>query len=203
MAFASKSYFHPAHNSLKLRGLWCVAPQCGLYPSWIRKLNQLVTALVDWVQFSVYIPFPGQNPPDGYLFICSSADFQTGRGSFRWPDRPAYWSLDCTGSEPLSAEEASCLGFPSIQLTTRIGVKFWDETVYAGVRKFHAAKGFDPDSQDVARELGYPLYELSVPVPDRKKLRIVLSFVLIQFPSPGARFRTRPRSRTRAFELAR
>ncbi|KAJ7906966.1 hypothetical protein B0H13DRAFT_2332925 [Mycena leptocephala] len=29
--------------------------------------------------------------------------------------------------------------------------------VYAGLRQFHRAKGFDPDSQDVA---GYPIYQL-------------------------------------------
>jgi hypothetical protein len=69
----------------------------------------------------------------------------------------------------------SRLEFPPKQLTTRIGMKFWDESVYIGVRKFHAAKGLDPDSQDVARGLGYPLYELSVPAPDRKKLRILFS----------------------------
>ncbi|KAF7349762.1 hypothetical protein MSAN_01703400 [Mycena sanguinolenta] len=125
--------------------------------------------LVDWVLFSVYIPFPRQNPPDGYLFICSPTDFHTGGSSVRWPDRPAYWSLYPSGSEPLSVEEASRLGFPPIQLTTRIGVKCWDETVYTGVRKFHAAKGFDPDSQDVARELGYLLYELSVPTSETQE----------------------------------
>ncbi|KAJ6555797.1 hypothetical protein B0H19DRAFT_1070961 [Mycena capillaripes] len=37
----------------------------------------------------------------------------------------------------------------------------WDTTVYAGIRQFHKAKGFDLDSQDVARSLGQPLYELS------------------------------------------
>jgi hypothetical protein len=37
----------------------------------------------------------------------------------------------------------------------------WDETVYTGLCAFHKGKGFDPDSQDVARHLGYPLYRLS------------------------------------------
>jgi hypothetical protein len=32
--------------------------------------------------------------------------------------------------------------------------------VYAGLRQFHRAKGFDPDSQDVACHLGYPIYQL-------------------------------------------
>ncbi|KAJ7238621.1 hypothetical protein C8J57DRAFT_1246324 [Mycena rebaudengoi] len=38
----------------------------------------------------------------------------------------------------------------------------WDELVYAGIREFHQAKAFDPYSQGLARELGYPLFEASV-----------------------------------------
>jgi hypothetical protein len=37
----------------------------------------------------------------------------------------------------------------------------WDEIVYAGIREFHQAKAFDPYSQGLARELGYPLFEAS------------------------------------------
>ncbi|KAF7353337.1 hypothetical protein MSAN_01521900 [Mycena sanguinolenta] len=37
----------------------------------------------------------------------------------------------------------------------------WDNSVYEGLRRFHQGKGFDPDSQDLARHLGYPLFELS------------------------------------------
>ncbi|KAJ7602028.1 hypothetical protein B0H17DRAFT_1122687, partial [Mycena rosella] len=33
----------------------------------------------------------------------------------------------------------------------------WENSVYNGIRQFHQAKGFDPDSLDVARELEYPL----------------------------------------------
>ncbi|KAJ7928258.1 hypothetical protein B0H13DRAFT_2549772 [Mycena leptocephala] len=36
----------------------------------------------------------------------------------------------------------------------------WDADVYAALRQFHRAKGFDPDSQDVAQDLGYPLFQL-------------------------------------------
>ncbi|KAJ7653849.1 hypothetical protein B0H17DRAFT_389605 [Mycena rosella] len=37
----------------------------------------------------------------------------------------------------------------------------WDESVYTGIRQFHEAKGFHPDGQNVARELGYKLYKIS------------------------------------------
>jgi hypothetical protein len=58
-------------------------------------------------------------------------------------------------------EDATALGFPSISLSTVIRGKSWDAIVYAGLRQFHQAKGFDPESQDVARHLGQPLYQLS------------------------------------------
>jgi sigma54-dependent transcription regulator len=57
-------------------------------------------------------------------------------------------------------EDATALGFPSISLSTKILGNSWDASVYAGLHQFHQAKGFDPDSQDVARHLGQSLYQL-------------------------------------------
>lgn len=93
--------------------------------------------------------------------MCPEEDFRTGLSSFRWPDSPAYWSLDSKGVERLSMEEAKHLGFPFIQLSTEVSGMSWDASVYAGLHQFHQAKGFDPDSQDVARHLGHTLYQLS------------------------------------------
>ncbi|KAJ7775408.1 hypothetical protein B0H16DRAFT_1249647, partial [Mycena metata] len=84
------------------------------------------------------------NCPAGFLFLCPKEDFRTGRTSFRWPNRAAYWSLDSEGLEGLSMEEAEQLGFPPFQLITEVVGKSWDASVYAGLRKFHRAKGFDP-----------------------------------------------------------
>jgi hypothetical protein len=61
-------------------------------------------------------------------------------------------------------EEVTRLGFPSIQLSMELWGRYWDASVYAGLRQFHQAKEFDPDSQDVARKLGYPLFQLSTEV---------------------------------------
>jgi hypothetical protein len=58
-------------------------------------------------------------------------------------------------------EDATALGFISISLSTTIYGRSCDESVYAGLRQFHQAKGFDPDSQDVARYLGEPLCQLA------------------------------------------
>ncbi|KAJ7858600.1 hypothetical protein B0H13DRAFT_1471805, partial [Mycena leptocephala] len=73
-----------------------------------------------------------------------------------WPDCPAYWSLDPAGVKRLGTEEAVHFGFPSIELTTTVFGRSWDASVYAGLRQFHRAKGFDPDSQEVASHLGQP-----------------------------------------------
>ncbi|KAF7364426.1 hypothetical protein MSAN_01103600 [Mycena sanguinolenta] len=126
-------------------------------------LNHEDHKLVDLVIFTLKIGKTTLDPPDGYLFICSPEDFETGPMSIRWPDRPAYWSLDPSSSNPLSDGEASSLGFPTITQRTMVVGTFWDETVYAGLRKFDECKGFNPDSQDLAKELGHPLYEVCVP----------------------------------------
>ncbi|KAF7353126.1 hypothetical protein MSAN_01500000 [Mycena sanguinolenta] len=66
---------------------------------------------------------------------------------------------------------------PSILLvlitSTRMAGTYWDHSVYEGLQRFHEGKGFDPYSREVARQLGYPLYEVlsdlgsEVPFPAR------------------------------------
>jgi hypothetical protein len=63
--------------------------------------------------------------------------------------------------ERLSTEDATALGFLSKSLSTNIWERSWDASLYAVLRQFHQAKGFDPDTQDVARNLGKPLYQLA------------------------------------------
>ncbi|KAJ7852394.1 hypothetical protein B0H14DRAFT_2246391, partial [Mycena olivaceomarginata] len=78
-----------------------------------------------------------------------------------WAHRSTYWSLDPAGVERLSPEEAIHLSLPSIQLSTEVAGSSWNAGVYARLRTFHQAKGFDPDSQNVARHLGHALYKLA------------------------------------------
>lgn len=117
--------------------------------------------IIDCLEFCLEIPGKIGNSPSGYLFICPVGHLQTGATSFGWPACPAYWSLDPCGAERLSVEEAMHLGFPALELTTKVEGLSWDATVYAGLREIHEAKGFDPDSQDVALDEGYPLYQVS------------------------------------------
>jgi hypothetical protein len=111
--------------------------------------------------FQIIISQTVEDPPLGYLFLCPPENLRTGSSSFRWPECPAYWSLNPSGVESLSTEDATALGFPTISLSTEIWGRSWDTSVYAGLRQFHQAKGFDPDTQDVARHLGELLYHLA------------------------------------------
>ncbi|KAJ7501796.1 hypothetical protein B0H11DRAFT_1991163 [Mycena galericulata] len=100
----------------------------------------------------------------GFLFMCPLSDLQSDLCSrFRHPASAAYWSLDLSGIQRLRNEEAEHLGFPAIRLTTEVQGRYWDSSVYAGLQEFHRSKGFDPDTQDVARDLGYPLYRVTAP----------------------------------------
>lgn len=113
------------------------------------------------LDFRIQISATTDNGPSGYLFLCPEKDLQIGASSFRWPDCPAYWSNDPAGVQPLSPEEATARGFLPVQLTIKVAGLSWDAAVYTGLRQFHQAKGFDPDSQDLARHLGHRLLQLT------------------------------------------
>ncbi|KAF7353224.1 hypothetical protein MSAN_01510200 [Mycena sanguinolenta] len=103
--------------------------------------------------------------PEGYLFVCPPQDFHTGTephaNLYQWPACPAYWSLNPSGADRLSTEDARNLGFPVIHIETLMFGESWDRTVYRGLRRFHEGKGFDLESREVARQLGYPLFEVA------------------------------------------
>ncbi|KAJ7094193.1 hypothetical protein C8R44DRAFT_718602, partial [Mycena epipterygia] len=118
----------------------------------------LVSRIAYWLRFSETL----EEIPEGYLFLCPVEHLRDDDG--RWlsnPECPVYWSLDPSGNQRLSPEEASGRGFPALKLQAIVWMKSWDESIYEALSRFHAAKGFDLNSQDVARHFGYPLYELS------------------------------------------
>jgi hypothetical protein len=119
--------------------------------------------LVDHLYFEISIvaSTTTENPPTGFLFLCPTPDFRSGASSFRWPDCPAYWCLDPFGIERLNTEEAIQLGFPTMKFKMAGSGHSCDGSVYAGLRQLHREKGFSPDSQNIARHLGEPLYQLA------------------------------------------
>ncbi|KAF7345765.1 hypothetical protein MVEN_01597100 [Mycena venus] len=149
-----------------------VATLCSITPeAWLSQANHIFArlgttsnfedyVLVDRVDFQLEIPGTADDPI-GFLFVCPPKCFQIGPSSFRWPECPAYWSLDPSGVERLTPYEAMQLGFPTVTLHTTIRGKSWDASVYSGLRQFHNAKGFDPESRAVARHLGHPRFQLA------------------------------------------
>ncbi|KAF7353178.1 hypothetical protein MSAN_01505400 [Mycena sanguinolenta] len=153
--------------------------------SWVAQANHIFAELeevahvedyvcIDEVQFMLRIA-DKHHIPGGYLFVCPPQDFRTGTephvNVYQWPACPAYWSLDPSGADRLSTEDARILGFPTIHIETTMSGFSRDHSVYKGLRRFHEGKGFDPDSQEVARKLGYPLYEVlsdRMPFPARE-----------------------------------
>ncbi|KAJ6464493.1 hypothetical protein C8R45DRAFT_500827 [Mycena sanguinolenta] len=144
-----------------------------LLKAWLAQANRIFAELEDvanvesyvcihHVQFSLQIA--GKcHIPEGYLFICSSRDFRNGTENvnlYQWPACPAYWSLNPSGADRLSTEDARIIGFPAIHIETRISGYSWDHSIYKGLRRFHEGKGLDPESREIARQLGYPLYEV-------------------------------------------
>ncbi|KAJ7815811.1 hypothetical protein B0H14DRAFT_3878121 [Mycena olivaceomarginata] len=114
------------------------------------------------IDFWVKLLGPIVTLPPGYLFICPWAQLETELpGCFGIPDCPAYWSLNLSGAERLSAKEAKNEGFPDIEFRMSAFGGSWDDSAFTGIRQFHEAKGFDPYSQDVAIALEYPLFEVS------------------------------------------
>ncbi|KAJ7697836.1 hypothetical protein B0H17DRAFT_907729, partial [Mycena rosella] len=71
-----------------------------------------------------------------------------------------YWSFDPQGVGRLPEDTAEELGLPDIHFHAFVDGKFWTRDHYNIIRQFHLAKGFDPTSQDVAIELGYPLVDV-------------------------------------------
>ncbi|KAJ7065854.1 hypothetical protein C8F01DRAFT_1352042 [Mycena amicta] len=138
---------------------------------WIAQANHIFTALnincklesyflVHGIQCVLHLRGTIESLPPGHLFLCPSTQFEKDSpGSFGIPSCAAYWSHDPSGVERLSVEDARNLGFPHIDLKMSVAGLLWDGSVYNGVYQFHEAKGFNPASQDVARELGYPLFE--------------------------------------------
>ncbi|KAJ7761405.1 hypothetical protein B0H16DRAFT_1530974 [Mycena metata] len=92
----------------------------------------------------------------GYLFLCPVTQLRCGPPSCAWPTHAAYWSLDPAGAEPLSTTDQD-LRFPAIRLHVSANIFSYHDSAYESLRRFHRAKGFDPDSLDVALHLGHPL----------------------------------------------
>ncbi|KAJ7895566.1 hypothetical protein B0H14DRAFT_2680856, partial [Mycena olivaceomarginata] len=94
----------------------------------------VIISLIYAMECCLQLLGPIENLRPGYLFFCPFAKLEQICQHVCGSRLPAYWSLDSSGREP---------------------------SVYAGIRPFHEARGFDPDSQDVGMHLGYLLFQLA------------------------------------------
>ncbi|KAJ7301240.1 hypothetical protein DFH08DRAFT_907160 [Mycena albidolilacea] len=143
------------------------------YKSWLAQANHIFAHLETTSHLEDYmcatrviftlrcVPDPSNTrDPEGFLFICPPEDFRAGDW-LRWPDCPAYWTLDSSGASRLSAEDARILGFPIIHIETTMTGLSWDDAVYDKLRLFHQHRAFDPVTEEAARHLRYLLFKLS------------------------------------------
>ncbi|KAF7299895.1 hypothetical protein HMN09_00997100 [Mycena chlorophos] len=77
--------------------------------------------------------------------------------------RVAYWALDRYGNQPLDATAAHAFGLPDLLIEAIVTVVHYPQTYYEEIKSVHKARGFDPQSADIALSLGYPAFRL----PDR------------------------------------
>ncbi|KAK7013002.1 hypothetical protein R3P38DRAFT_1514587 [Favolaschia claudopus] len=75
----------------------------------------------------------------------------------QYPTEQPCW-FDPVRNEPLSMDKAEMLGLPAIELTIDVTSVYIDKSTLQQLREFHQGKGFDPDSQEIAKHLGYALY---------------------------------------------
>ncbi|KAF7340330.1 hypothetical protein MVEN_01952200 [Mycena venus] len=71
-----------------------------------------------------------------------------------------YWAFDPAGLDRLTHESAEEIGLPTPEFSTEVDGPTWNECEYAMIREFHSGKDFDPESQDVAIAMGYPLVDI-------------------------------------------
>ncbi|KAF7340341.1 Reverse transcriptase-RNase H-integrase [Mycena venus] len=98
-----------------------------------------------------------------YLFLFPpQVELVDGRFTIMNPDdsEKYYWSFDPTGLNRLTREAAEDIGLPTPQFSVRVIGWRGDGSTLDMIREFHAAKGFNPDSQDAAIAMGHPLVDI-------------------------------------------
>jgi hypothetical protein len=71
-----------------------------------------------------------------------------------------YWAFDLAGPDRLTHDNVEDIGLPTPEFKFQVSGPTWDKRNDAMIREFHSAKGFDPDSQDAAIAMGYPLVDI-------------------------------------------
>ncbi|THU96388.1 hypothetical protein K435DRAFT_664562 [Dendrothele bispora CBS 962.96] len=112
-------------------------------------------------------------PRNVYLFIAPvtlNRSPESGSTEVRWLANGTdhyFWSLDRSGSTPLSRRICDILGLPNYTTSVDLvrSYKFFDYQ-YEATKYLQEIQGFDPLTQDYARARGLPLAEMISPFED-------------------------------------
>ncbi|KAJ7218486.1 hypothetical protein GGX14DRAFT_695701 [Mycena pura] len=157
---------------------------------WLAQANHFLSEhpsqehfLATGVQFYVTIWYPiddiglhgtfmaGAPMDDIYLFLFHPCvEVQDGLVSVKIPSMQDayYWSFWPDGREALSDEILDEIMPPQVLLDVHITGKQWSQQDYQLIRDITREKGLDPESSDLAIQLGYPLtvmHDVPLPVP--------------------------------------
>jgi hypothetical protein len=117
---------------------------------------------------------------DIYLFLLPTTIYDSECGDLGVPLPPesktCYWSSDPAGDERLPQHALEKFSLPQVKFRVLVYGAQWSQELYDSIAEFHRAKEFEPNSQDVANELGYPLVDV-----DKLKnlIRYAFSFLLV------------------------
>ncbi|KAF8164390.1 hypothetical protein K438DRAFT_268341 [Mycena galopus ATCC 62051] len=98
-----------------------------------------------------------------YLFLFPpQVEILTGHFTVAFPPETEryYWAFDPEGLDRLTHALAEDIGLLKPRFFFHCWPVSWDKREEDQICEFHAAKGFDPDSQDAAVALGYPLVDI-------------------------------------------
>ncbi|KAJ7198682.1 hypothetical protein C8J57DRAFT_469121 [Mycena rebaudengoi] len=112
-------------------------------------------------EFTLQGTFMADSPTDEvYLFLFPTSVVNSrGHLAVHLPleTETYYWSFDPEGIEHLPQDSLDKFALPSVSFWAQVLAACWSQEIYDSIATCHRAKGFDPASQDVAIELGYPL----------------------------------------------
>jgi hypothetical protein len=97
---------------------------------------------------------------DLYLFLfCPQVQLQDGHLSIEVPRQSEahFWSFSPDRKERLTESKAEELGVPKVLLQTLVYGQSWSKQQYNLIHEVQLAKGFNPETSELAKYLDYPL----------------------------------------------
>ncbi|KAK7047426.1 hypothetical protein VNI00_006657 [Paramarasmius palmivorus] len=77
-----------------------------------------------------------------------------------WVQGSYYLSFDPFGETPIPEECHAAMGLPILEPVINIYTGYWYKFEYQFAQRWQECNGFDPETTDFARSLGYPMWEI-------------------------------------------